>query len=126
MKTVVKFIVEKVVDGYTAHAPARSLTTEADSLKELNEQIQDALELQCEVTGEDLDSLQVELQYDLPAFFEAYSVVNVRALSERLGMNHTLMSQYMNGRKTPSPKQKARIIETIHQIGRELTQLAFA
>lgn len=45
-------------------------------------------------------------------------------LSERIGMNHTLLSQYANGRKKPSPKQKERIMEGIHEIGRELTEIS--
>jgi transcriptional regulator with XRE-family HTH domain len=125
-KVELKFYVEKVSDGYTAHAPTRSILTEGDTLAEINANIKDALALQCEHLGISPDDFTIKLEYDLATFFEVYNVINVKALAERLGMNNTLISQYMSGKKEPSKKQKERIVTVLHQIGKELTQLSFA
>ena len=38
-------------------------------------------------------------------------------------MNETLLSQYVNGIKKPSKKQVNRIVDGLHEIGRELMEL---
>ena len=125
-KEVVTFKVEKVDGGYTAYAQARSILTEADTLNELNANITDALTLQCEHLGVKPDDFTIQLEYDLAALFDVYKVINVSALAERLEMNNSLISQYTSGKKTPSSKQKQRIVGMLHQIGKELTQLTIA
>jgi len=125
-KVELKFYVEKVSDGYTAYAAARSILSEGDTLAELNDNIKDAVALQCEHLGVNPEDFAIKLEYDLPTFFEVYNVINVKALAERLGMNNSLISQYMSGTKEPSKKQKERIVTVLHQIGQELTQLSFA
>lgn len=38
-------------------------------------------------------------------------------------MNKTLLSQYVQGRKKPSEKQKQKILSGIHEIGQELSEI---
>jgi hypothetical protein len=38
-------------------------------------------------------------------------------------MNPALLSQYVQGSKKPSEKQKRKILEGIHQIGKELSEI---
>lgn len=38
-------------------------------------------------------------------------------------MNPTLLSQYVQGYKKPSEKQKMKILMGIHQIGKELSEI---
>ena len=40
-----------------------------------------------------------------------------------LGMDKTLLSQYVNGHKKPGPKQVKRIMDGIKQLGSELSSL---
>ena len=63
--------------------------------------------------------------YDLASFFEYYKVINAKALSERIGMNQSLLAQYINGIKKPSSSQIKRILTGVQQIGRELTEVQF-
>jgi len=63
---------------------------------------------------------------DLQQFFEYYQEINAKSLSQRIGMNQTLLSQYINGIKKPSAKQVKKILEGVKALGRELTQLEFA
>jgi transcriptional regulator with XRE-family HTH domain len=50
-------------------------------------------------------------------------VLNANFLAERIGMNPTLLSQYVRGVKNPSEKQTKKIIQGIHAIGKELADL---
>jgi hypothetical protein len=38
-------------------------------------------------------------------------------------MNYTLLAQYVQGRKNPSGKQAAKIVEGLHEVGRELSEV---
>ena len=67
--------------------------------------------------------MDIELSIDFKQFFEYYKVINAKHLAKRIGMNETLLSQYVTGKKKPSPKQVERIAEGLHQIGQELTEL---
>lgn len=35
----------------------------------------------------------IKYEYDLESFFKYYKIINVKALSERIGMNQSLLSQ---------------------------------
>ncbi len=50
-------------------------------------------------------------------------MINAKFLAEKIGMNATLLSQYVSGTKKPSPKQTAKILNGIHQIGQELSAI---
>ena len=48
-----------------------------------------------------------------------------KALSERIGMNQSLLAQYIKGIKKPSPAQTKRILSGVREIGRELSEVRF-
>jgi transcriptional regulator with XRE-family HTH domain len=57
--------------------------------------------------------------------FYGLSVINAKALSERIGMNQSFLSQYIKGTKKPSASQTKRILNGVQQIGRELSEVQF-
>jgi DNA-binding transcriptional regulator YiaG len=65
----------------------------------------------------------IEFEIDLQQFFQNYRVINSKFLAQRIGMNETLLSQYVQGRKKPSQKQTNKILKGIQQVGRELSNL---
>jgi hypothetical protein len=69
------------------------------------------------------DDLRIML--DLPQFFEFYKVINAKALSERIGMNQSLLAQYIKGIKKPSASQTNRILKGVQQVGKELAGIRF-
>lgn len=73
--------------------------------------------------GRKVTTKNIKLEIDLKQFFQYYRVINARFLAERIGMNPTLLSQYVQGRKKPSQQQTAKILEGIHSIGRELSEI---
>jgi hypothetical protein len=124
-KKDVTFLVEKVEGGYTAYAQDFSILVEGDTIQETFSNAHEALAVQCEETGESPADFSVSFRFDIPAFFDAYPIVNISALGTRVGMNNSLISQYISGKKTPGPKQRAKIETGIHELARELSQLAF-
>ena len=113
--------------GYTAKTTVgdRHIYTEGENFKELNDNILDAVNL----TFGDLDfkytTDEIKLILDLESFFDFYKVINAKALSERIGMNQSLLAQYISGSKKPSIKQTKRILMGVQQIGRELADISF-
>ena len=67
----------------------------------------------------------LRFNFDLESFFDFYKVINAKALSERIGMNQSLLAQYIKGIKKPSPAQTKRILAGVQQIGKELTEVSF-
>jgi DNA-binding transcriptional regulator YdaS (Cro superfamily) len=52
-------------------------------------------------------------------------VINAKALSERIGMNQSLLAQYIKGVKKPSSTQTSRILRGVQQVGKELAGIQF-
>jgi DNA-binding transcriptional regulator YdaS (Cro superfamily) len=71
-----------------------------------------------EITHENL-----KFEIDFAQFFQYYKVLNAKFLAEKIGMNPTLLSQYVQGRKKPSENQTEKILSGIHQIGQELSEM---
>jgi len=126
-KPVIEMQITKEDLGYSAYSfvDNRSINTEADSFDELKENILDAINL----TFEDLHFVytidEIKLVLDLQSFFDFYKVINAKALSSRIGMNQSLLAQYISGSKKPSTLQRKRILKGVQQIGRELSEIQF-
>lgn len=119
----IKVVVEKTDTGFSAFSEAHSTYTTGASLTELRSNIAEAINFQLKEEGTTIKSKQISLEIDLAQFFKYYKVLNARFLAERIGMNPSLLSQYVNGKKEPSSKQKAKILKGINEIGRELTEI---
>jgi len=103
----------------------RHFNTCADSWLELQINIIEMLNLSFEDLSQIYTIDEIKFEYDLASFFDFYKVINAKALSERIGMSQSLLSQYINGIKKPSAKQAKRILQGVHQIGKELTEVEF-
>lgn len=112
--------------GYSATATAgkRFIATQGETFVELKEMLLDALNLTFADDGFIYATDEINYQYDLESFFSFYRVINAKALSQRIGMNQSLLSQYIKGVKKPSKKQTKRIMAGVQQIGRELTEIS--
>ncbi len=113
--------------GYSAHTIVGniSINTQGETFDELKEMILDAVNLSFEEKGFTYTIDEIEFAYDLKSFFAFYKVINAKALSERIGMNQSLLAQYIKGIKKPSPEQTKRILRGVQQIGRELSEVRF-
>jgi len=126
-KPKIKIIITKEDSGYSANAMIRKnfIGTEAESFEELQLNILEAIDLTFEELGYKFTIDEIQFEYDLKSFFDFYKVINAKALSERIGMNQSLLSQYISGIKKPSAAQTKRILKGVHQIGKELSEVRF-
>ena len=93
-------------------------------MTELINNVYEASELYFSDSEKILRSFEIRFEIDFRQFFQYYKILNARYLAERIGMNPTLLSQYVQGHKKPSAKQTKKILKGIHQIGKELSELA--
>jgi hypothetical protein len=126
-KPKIKMTIIKEDIGYSAHASVGniSINTQGETFEELKEMILDAVNLTFEDKGWVYTTDEIQFEYDLESFFDFYRVINAKALSERIGMNQSLLAQYIKGIKQPSATQVKRILKGVQQIGRELTEVRF-
>jgi len=122
---IVTIIKEETGYGATASVGDRYIFTQGDTFDELKAMIIDAVNLTFEDLGYVYTIDEIQLKLDLESFFDFYKVINAKALSKRIGMNQSLLAQYINGSKKPSPRQTERILRGVQQIGRELAEIRF-
>lgn len=115
-------IVEKTDTGFSAYAKTDPIFTTGSSIPELINNAYEATDLFLE--EKEAGDVDVNFEIDFKQFFQYYKVINAKFLAEKIGMNPSLLSQYVQGRKKPSPKQTEKILKGIHQIGQELSGLS--
>ncbi len=113
--------------GYSATALVSKvfIATEGENFEELKDNILEAVNLSFEDKNFSYKLEEIKFNYDLESFFEFYKVINAKALSERIGMNQSLLAQYIKGIKKPSLAQTKRILNGVQKIGRELSEVNF-
>jgi predicted RNase H-like HicB family nuclease len=118
--------VEKTKTGFSAFAIDYPVFTTGKTISELTKNLAEALNLYFEDDGYWVEEKNIDLEIDLQQFFQFYRVINAKFLADRIGMNPTLLSQYVQGRKKPSLLQTEKILNGIREVGRELSELSFA
>lgn len=123
----IKFTVGKTSTGFDAYYETKGIivaVTTGDTISDLKENALAAYNLYAEESGKkQITADNINFEFDLPSFFEYYPVISAKALSARIGINHTLLSQYVTGVKKPSGKQVHRILDEVKAIGKELSEL---
>jgi uncharacterized protein YqgV (UPF0045/DUF77 family) len=121
-KVVVK--VERTETGFSAYAEKYPAFTTGRNSAELVTNMVDSLNGYFEAEGlkKRVAPSDLTFEIDLSSVFEVFPI-NVKALSYRIGMNYSLLSQYATGKKKPSQKQTEKILEGIHEVGRELIEI---
>jgi hypothetical protein len=118
-------IIEMTKTGYSAYSENPDVFTTGEDIPSLYSNLLEALNLACKDSGYTVTADNLSLRLDLRQFFQYYKVLNANFLAERIGMNPSLLSQYVRGKKQPSSKQTARIIRGIQNIGKELAEIKF-
>lgn len=120
-KKKISIIVEKTNTGFSAFSEDYPIFTTGNSIPELIKNAYEAVDLYFE--EENLGRNDIKFEIDLQQFFQHYKVLNASFLAEKIGMNTSLLSQYVQGHKKPSAKQTEKILKGIHDIGQELSQI---
>ncbi len=120
----VAFVVEKTDTGFSAYAEEFPVFSVGGNMHDLRKNMLDAINTWFERKQlPEISEEQINVKIDIPQFFDYYKEINAKAISKRIGMNETLLSQYVTGIKKPSQKQSARILEGIKSLGKELVSL---
>ncbi len=113
--------VEKTSTGFSAFSTLYPISTTGQSIPKLINNAYQATELHFEEEKIKVKPNDIGFEIDFKQFFKFYKVVNAKFLAEKIGMNASLLSQYVSGKKKPSAKQTEKILSGIHQIGQELS-----
>ncbi len=113
--------VEKTDTGFSAYSEDYPIFTTGQSIPELINSAYEATEFYFEEEKVKVEPKDIKFEIDFKQFFKYYKVINAKFLAEKIGMNATLLSQYVSGTKKPSAKQAEKILNGIHQIGQELS-----
>jgi len=120
-KRKIPVIIEKTRDGFSSYAKDYPIYTTGKSMNELFDNIKEAFMLYFD--DEKFDDSRIIYELDFCQFFKYYKVLNAKALAGRIGLNPTLLSQYISGTKKPSASQSRRILYGINKIGQELSKM---
>ena len=126
MKTTrkkIKMIVEKTNTGFSAFSEDSPIYTTGKTVPELINNAYEAAQLYFEEENVKVSHENIKFEVDFKQFFQYYKVLNSKFLAEKIGMNPTLLSQYIQGRKKPSENQTEKILTGIQQIGKELSEM---
>lgn len=121
-KKKIKIIVEKTGTGFSAYSEEYPVFTTGRTIPELINNTFEATQLYFEDKYE-ISHKNIKCEIDFAQFFRYFKVLNLKVLAEKIGMNLTLLSQYVQGRKKPSVSQTEKILTGIHQIGQELSEI---
>jgi len=122
-KKVILLTVEKTDTGFSAYAIDYSIFTTGQSIPELINNAYEATAFYFEEEKVKVEPNDIKFEIDFQQFFKYYKVLNAKFLAKKIGMNATLLSQYVSGTKKPSAKQTEKILSGIHQIGQELSSI---
>ena len=113
--------IEKTETGFSAYASDYPVYTTGCNMTEVTDNMKEAFSLYFNKIKS--DDLNISVQIDFKQFFQYYKVLNSKVLAKTIGMNPTLLSQYVRGHKKPSEKQRRRILYGINKIGHELADI---
>ena len=122
-KKKIKITVEKTDTGFSAFCNDYPIYTTGCTIPELIDNAFEAASFYFEDENIKLTHENLKFEIDFKQFFQYYKVLNSKFLADKIGMNPTLLSQYVQGHKKPSEKQTEKILYGIHQIGQELVEI---
>ena len=122
-KKKIKMVVEKTETGFSAFSEEYPVYTTGRTITELIDNAYEASNLYFEDQNIQISHENLKFEIDFKQFFQYYKVINSKFLASKIGMNPTLLSQYVQGHKKPSESQTEKILSGIQQIGKELSEI---
>jgi predicted RNase H-like HicB family nuclease len=122
-KKKIKMVVEKTETGFSAFSEEYPVYTTGRTITELIDNAYEATNLYFEDEKIQITHENLKFEIDFKQFFQHYKVINSKFLASKIGMNPTLLSQYVQGHKKPSESQTEKILSGIQQIGKELSEI---
>ncbi len=122
LKKTILFHVEFTKTGYSAYSENNIIST-GTTIYKLTENLLEAANLYYNDLGYLVTLENLKFKFNLADFFKSYRVLNAHFFAKKIGLNPTLLSQYVNGQKKPSSKQYKKIMEGIQEVGVELSNV---
>jgi|SRR5690606_29666665 len=88
--------VEKTNTGFSAYSEDYPIFTTGTSIPELINNAYEATELHFEEEHVKIELKNIKFEIDFKQFFKYYKVINEKFLGEKIGMNPTVLSQYVS------------------------------
>ncbi len=123
LNTKTKLIVEKTDTGFSAYCKEYPVFTTGESFTALLNNAIEAINFFLSEQSLMVLENNIVFEIDLKQFFQYYRVINSKFLARRIGMNETLLSQYVQGHKKPSAAQTSKILSGVQEIGKELANI---
>ena len=133
-KETIKVFVEWAEKNFSAsfseNVPG-AVVVAAKDIRELKKEVAETLRFHVEgmlADGDEVPQWLVDGNYEFEyKYISAAALIHacepyatIAALSRATGINQRQLSHYANGLRRPRPEQRQRIVEGVHQIGREL------
>ncbi len=101
----IQMTLEKTENGFSAYSNDFPIYTTGTTIPELIDNAIEASSFYFEEEKISISAENIKFEIDFQQFFQYYRVLNSKFLAEKIGMNPTLLSQYVQEQKKPSGKQ---------------------
>ena len=68
-------------------------------------------------------TIELVYKYDIASIFDYCGMLDATNMAKKIGLNPSLLRQYKSGITVASDKQKQKIEQGLHQLGRELLKV---
>ncbi len=116
-------IIEITNTGYSAYIKELDIYTTGENVTRLTQNLHEGIALYYDPKPVTQSNYTLVLLFDFKSFFKDFKIINAKFLAEKVNINPTLLSQYINGKKKASEKQGLKILKGIHEIGKELSSI---
>ena len=72
--------------------------------------------------GEDVPALEIEYRFDVGSLFSYYDFVNIAGVAREVGLNPSVIRQYVIGTRKPSAERKKLIITGLKSLADKMQQ----
>lgn len=123
LRKKIELIVEVTKDGYSAYSNESPICTMGKNFADLKKNAIEVTELYYDNRFE-VSEQNFQFTMNLKQFFDYFKVLNSNQIAKRAGINPSLLSQYINGKKKPSLTQTQKLLTGVHQLADELSQIS--
>lgn len=72
--------------------------------------------------GEEVPELEIEYRFDVGSLFSYYDFVNIAGVAREIGLNPSVIRQYVIGTRKPSVERKKQIITGLKSLADKMQQ----
>lgn len=72
--------------------------------------------------GEEVPTLEIEYRFDVGSLFSYYDFVNIAGVAREIGLNSSVIRQYVIGTRKPSAERKKLIITGLKSLADKMQQ----